>query len=200
MITSYCDLLAHVESLDHARSGGELPSVFPATFILARALVTRTASPAETACWISCIFSWELLARAYFVTIVGESAKNTPLATAMTAHPRGTAVDEPRVEPSAIAISYLTQLLMIVSRWRICQPCYGGLREEWVQLTVFASEPPRPAGILGKAYPPASGDPICSGAAAARVIEHTANTRFGSRGAYARFSPLAGRVSEPLRG
>ena len=32
------------------------------------------------------------------------------------------------------------------------------------------------------------------------VIEHTANTRFGSRGAYARFSPLAGRVSEPLPG
>ena len=29
--------------------------------------------------------------------------------------------------------------------------------------------------------------PYCSGAAAARVIEHTANTRFGSRGAYARF-------------
>ena len=59
---------------------------------------------------------------------------------------------------------------------------------------------PSPVPIPRKAYPPASGDPICSGAAAARVIEHTANTRFGSRGAYARFSPLAGRVSEPLRG
>ena len=50
-----------------------------------------------------------------------------------------------------------------------------------------------------KAYPSASGDPICGGVAAPAGVERKANI-VRSRDHHDRFSPLADRVPEPLSG
>jgi ATP-dependent Clp protease adaptor protein ClpS len=62
---------------------------------------------------------------------------------------------------------------------------------------VFYNDDYTPMDFVEKAYPSASGDPICGGVEAPKVIEHKANI-IGSRGRHARFSTLLGRVSEPF--